>query len=146
MSKLFLIAAALLAGLAPATAKTVSISFDGFCDGMDITIDKDEQTAVESANGCSEGAGYGAGTIGKIRHSFFLEGKRLTLGVNFSGKGDTKQFLYVLSYPLMTGGNWISYYTSDGKTLIQNDTGLYTVTGTAQHAREGLRSSSEIRR
>ncbi len=144
MRKLFLIAAAFLAGAAPASAKTVSISFDGFCDGMNITIDKTEQTAVEAANGCDKGTGYGAGTIGKIKNSFFLEGRRLTLGVK---KGDSpNQYLYVLSYPLVTGGNWISYYTNDGKTLIQNDTGLYTVTDKPEQAREDLRSSSEIRR
>ncbi|MBV9569797.1 MAG: hypothetical protein JO056_00970 [Alphaproteobacteria bacterium] len=144
MRTLFFIAAALLAGAAPATAKTVSISFDGFCDGMDITIDKDQQTAVEAANGCSKGAGYGGGTIGRIKNSFFLEGKRLTLGVRKDGSQD--QFVYVLSYPLVTGGNWISFYTSDGKTLIQNDTGLYTVTDKSHSPRKGLRSTSEIHR
>jgi hypothetical protein len=143
MRKLLLTAAALLALAVPASAKTVSISFDGFCDGMKITIDKTEQTAVESANGCDKGMGYGAGTIGKIKNSFFLEGKRLTLGVRKDGSPN--QFLYVLSYPLVTGGNWISYYTTDGKTLIQNDTGLYTVTNTPMQTRAGLRSSSEIR-
>src|SRR5438105_911194 len=47
-----------------AAAKTVSISFDGLCDGMDIIVNGTDRTALETGNGCDQGAHFGAGTIG----------------------------------------------------------------------------------
>lgn len=130
------VALALCAG--PATAKTVSISFDGLCDGMDIIVDKTGQTALETGNGCDEGAHFGAGTIGKIKG----RGKAITFGVNLSGKGvDNYQYIYVISYPLVSGGSWSNFYTQDGKTMSRQVTGTYTVSGTASRQNKGARSS-----
>jgi len=123
-----------------ATAKTVSISFDGLCDGMDIIVDKNGHTALETGNGCDEGAHFGAGTIGSIRD----RGKAITFGVNLYGKGGgAYQYIYVISYPLVSGTTWTNFYTQDGKTLSKQFTGTYTVTGAASHGLKGARSSTE---
>src|SRR5579862_1063917 len=118
MKKSFLISAAVVAlaisaGSADA-AKTVSISFDGLCDGMDIIVNPSNRTALEAGNGCDQGANFGAATIGKIKG----HGNTITFGVNLHGKGvDTYQYIYVISYPFVTGASWYNFYTTDGKTL-----------------------------
>lgn len=133
------VALALCAGTA-ATAKTVSISFDGLCDGLDMIVNKDTRTAVEVGNGCDEGAHFGAGTIGKIKG----RGNAITFGVNLHGKGvDTYQYIYVISYPFVTGGAWSNFFTQDGKTISRISTGTYTVSGAAARQTGGLRSSTD---
>jgi hypothetical protein len=123
-----------------APAKTVSISFDGLCDGMDIIVNKTDRTALETGNGCDQGAHFGAGTIGKIK----LRGNVITFGVNLSAKGgDAYQYIYVISYPLVTGASWSNFYTTDGKTLSREFTGTYTVNSAASHETRGLRSSTD---
>ncbi|HTK79463.1 MAG TPA: hypothetical protein VL286_03400 [Rhizomicrobium sp.] len=122
-----------------ATAKTTSISFDGLCDGMDIVVNKTDRTALETGNGCDEGAHFGAGTIGKIK----VRGNTITFGVNLSAKGGgAYQYIYVISYPFVTGGTWSNFYTTDGKTMSRQFTGTYTVNGAARHETKGLRSST----
>ena len=69
MKKLLLLTALSMTVCVPsAFAKKVSISFDGLCDGLDIIVNKDNRTALETGNGCDEGAHFGAGTIGKIKN------------------------------------------------------------------------------
>jgi hypothetical protein len=122
-----------------ALAKTVSISFDNLCDGMDITVDKAGRTALEMGNGCDQGANFGAGTIGKIKHL----GNAITFGVNLSGKGgEAYQYIYVISYPLVTGSTWSNFYTTDGKSMSRDFVGTYTVNDGAPHKTMGLRSST----
>ena len=123
-----------------AAAKTVSISFDGLCDGMDIIVNGTDRTALETGNGCDQGAHFGAGTIGRIRG----RGNTITLGVNLSPKGgDAYQYIYVISYPLVTGSTWSNFYTTDGKTMSRQNTGTYTVTGAAARDTRGLGSSTD---
>jgi hypothetical protein len=123
-----------------AAAKTVSISFDGLCDGMDIIVNTDTRTALETGNGCDEGAHFGAGTIGKIKG----RGTAITFGVNLSAKGGgAYQYIYVISYPLVSGSTWSNFYTQDGKTLSKQFTGTYTVSGTASHQNKGTKSSTD---
>ena len=132
-------ALAMFAGSA-AVAKTVSISFDGLCDGMDIIVNTTDRTALETGNGCDQGAHFGAGTIGKIKG----RGNAITFGVNLSAKGgDAYQYIYVISYPLVTGATWSNFYTTDGKTLSREFTGTYTVSGPAARETRGLRSSTD---
>ncbi|HWA03103.1 MAG TPA: hypothetical protein VG819_06180 [Rhizomicrobium sp.] len=141
MNKLLLPAAAAAAVVlsTAAYAKTASISFDGLCDGMDISVDKTNQTALETGNGCDEGAHFGAATVGKIKD----RGKVLTFGVNLSGKGGgAYQYIYVIDYPFVTGGSWSNFYTTDGKTLSRINSGTYTV---GAPARQGGRSSTSPR-
>lgn len=145
MKKILLAGAAALVTFvgSAATAKTVSISFDGLCDGMDIIVDKTGHTALETGNGCDEGAHFGAGTIGSIKN----RGKAITFGVNLYGKGGGGyQYIYVISYPLVSGSTWTNFYTQDGKTLSKQFTGTYTVTGAAGHAAKGSRSSTGLPR
>ena len=133
------VALAICAGHA-ASAKTVSISFDNLCDGMDIIVNKTDRTALETGNGCDQGAHFGAGTIGKIRG----RGNAITFGVNLYGKGGgAYQYIYVISYPLVSGSTWSNFYTTDGKTLSREFTGTYTVNGAARHESKGLRSSTD---
>ena len=132
-------ALAICAGSA-AAAKTVSISFDGFCDGLDIIVNKTDLTALETGNGCDEGAHFGAGTIGNSK----LRGKAITFGVDLTPKGGgAYQYIFVVSYPLVTGATWSNFYTTDGKTLSQELTGTYTVNGAGAHATRGLKSSTD---
>jgi hypothetical protein len=133
--------AVLCAGHA-ATAATVSISFDNLCDGMDISVNKSNSTALETGNGCDVGANFGAGTIGKIR----ARGKVITFGVNISAKGGSGyQYIYVIDYPFVTGGSWSNFYTTDGKTMGRIGGGTYTVADTASRKTNGLKSSTDPR-
>jgi hypothetical protein len=133
-------AALMVCTASAAVAKTVSISFDNLCDGMDIIVNGTDRTALEVGNGCDAGAHFGAGTIGKIKN----RGNAITFGVNLSAKGgDAYQYIYVISYPLVTGSTWSNFYTTDGKTLSRQFTGTYTVTGGARHASSGLGSSTD---
>jgi hypothetical protein len=147
MKKLFLMAAAALAMTSTgnaAMAEAVSISFDGGCDGMDIIVNKAAHVALETGNGCDEGAHYGAGTIGKVKGA----GKAITFGINLYGKGGgAYQYIFVISYPLVTGGTWSNFYTQDGKTFTRQFSGTYTVTGGAtRHDTKGLPSFTDRRR
>jgi hypothetical protein len=144
MKTAFLIGAAALAmcaaGAAP--AKTISISFDNLCDGMDIIVDKSNATALETGNGCDQGANFGAGTIGKIKR----QGNAITFGVNLSAKGGSGyQYIYVISYPFVTGATWSNFYTTDGKTMSRDFAGTYTVNDGAPREVKGLPSSTDRR-
>jgi hypothetical protein len=142
MKSLLLVGAAALAIGAggAAAAKTVSISFDGLCDGMDIIVNKAARTALETGNGCDAGAHFGAGTIGRSRNW----GNAITLGVNLYAKGGSGyQYIYVISYPLVTGATWSNFYTTDGKTLSRIATGTYTVEDGARRQTTGFKSSTD---
>src|SRR3954468_2567723 len=132
------VALVMCAGNATA-ATTVSISFDGLCDGMDIIVDKFGRSALETGNGCDEGAHFGAGTIGRIKN----RGNTITFGVNLSAKGgEAYQYIFVISYPFVTGARWSNFYTQDGKTRSKTFSGTYTVNGGARHQINGLKSST----
>jgi hypothetical protein len=143
MKKLLLAGAAAVAMLCAshaAMANPVSISFDGGCDGMDITVLPKSHIALETGNGCDEGAHFGAGTIGKVKGT----GKAITFGINLYGKGGgAYQYIFVISYPLVTGGAWSNFYTQDGKTFVRQYSGTYTVNGAAHHSSNGHRSSTD---
>ncbi|HVU21805.1 MAG TPA: hypothetical protein VHE09_13820 [Rhizomicrobium sp.] len=125
-----------------ANAATVSISFDGLCDGMDISVNKENRTALETGNGCDLGANFGAGTIGKIKN----RGKTITFAVNLSPKGGgAYQYVYVIDYPFVTGGSWSNFYTTDGKTTGRGGGGTYTVGDGANRNTKGLKSSTDLR-
>ena len=146
MKNLLLPAAAALALMCTgnaAMAKSVSISFDGGCDGMDIIVETGTNIALETGNGCDEGAHFGAGTIGRVKGT----GKAITFGINLYGKGGgAYQYIFVISYPLFTGGTWSNFYTQDGKTFVRQYSGTYTVNDGALHGTVGSRSSTDLAR
>jgi len=124
----------------PAMAKKVSISFDGHCDGLDIILDKADRLALETGNGCDEGAHFGVGTIGRING----RGNAITFAINLSPKGgEAYQYIFVVDYPLVTGGRFTTVYTQDGETLSKEGTGTYTVNGGTRHQTKGLKSSTD---
>src|SRR4051794_22767139 len=116
-----------LAGAATA-GQSVSITFDGHDDGL--TITKKNGLYVTDGNGSRNGsyAGIGAGPV--TVKGF---GKALAVGFNpddvcqrYSG-----EYLTLLSYPLVTGGNFIVYKHEDGqKGLHVRGFGTYTVSAT----------------
>jgi hypothetical protein len=109
---------------------------------MDISVNKENRTALETGNGCDLGANFGAGTIGKIKN----RGKTITFAVNLSGKGGSAyQYVYVIDYPLVTGGSWSNFYTTDGKTTGRGGGGTYTVGGGTDRNTRGLKSSTDLR-
>ncbi len=144
MKRTLLPAAAALAMLCAgnaAMAQTVSISFDKLCDGMDITVNKTNRTALSLGNGCDEGANFGIGTMGKIKD----RGRTITLAVNLSGKGGgAYQYVYVVDYPFVTGGSWSNFYTTDGVTMSRISTGTYTVNDGTRRKTDGLKSSTDL--
>ncbi len=142
--RIFLAAATaltVLCGGSAAMAETiVSISFDGLCDGMDISANKFNRTALETGNGCDLGANFGAGTIAVIKG----RGKVITFAVNLSGKGGSAyQYVYIVDYPLVTGGSWTNFYTTDGKTMGKMGGGTYTVSDGTPRKTSGPKSSTE---
>jgi len=127
-------------GAAAAATKTASISFDGFCDGLDIIVNTTDRTALETGNGCDVGAHFGAGTIGKIKG----RGNAITFGIDLTPKGGgAYQYIFIVSYPIVTGSTWSEFYTTDGKTLLGQYTGTYTVIGAGAHVTRGLKSSTD---
>ncbi|MBV9571482.1 MAG: hypothetical protein JO056_09605 [Alphaproteobacteria bacterium] len=128
-----------------ATAKNkVSISFDGFCDGLDIILDKPGRLALETGNGCDEGAHFGLGTIGRINN----RGNAITFAINLSPKGgEAYQYIFVVDYPLVTGGKFTTVFTQDGKTLSKEGGGTYTVNPPgARRDIAGLKRLIDLRR
>jgi hypothetical protein len=51
------------------------------------------------------------------------------------------QFVFQVSYPLVTGGTWALYGTTDGVTVAELEAGTYTVEGTPSHGVRGKTSA-----
>jgi hypothetical protein len=108
--------------------ESVSITFDGHDDGL--TITKKGGLYVTEGNGARNGsyAGIGAGPVTVTGF-----GKALVVGFNpddvcqrYSG-----EYFTLLSYPLVSGGNFITYKHEDGqKSFHERGFGTYTVNAT----------------
>ena len=132
MKASFVMAAAVLvafAGGASAKSKTESISLDGHCDVLTLNIDKNVVAGTDDPN-CAQG--FGGGFIGKIKGF----GNAIVAGVQFGGEPGLQVVLRI-QYPLVTGGAWDLYGTSNGTTLTKLESGVYTVEGTAAKAPRG---------
>ena len=91
-------------------------------------------------SGFYAGVNFGAGTIAVIKG----RGKVITFAVNLSGKGGSAyQYVYVIDYPLVTGGSWTNFYTTDGKTMGKMGGGTYTVSDGTPRKASSLKSSTE---
>ncbi|HEY4115862.1 MAG TPA: hypothetical protein VGM17_17535 [Rhizomicrobium sp.] len=113
-------AAALLAlpSVASARTKTTVVSFDGYCDVVTIKV---TGSLVAGQDSCA--GGFGGGMVVKQLGG---QGKSIVAGVQFPVYAGY-QFVLQLSYPLVTGGTWTMYATTDGTELDPFEAGTYTV-------------------
>lgn len=114
MKRLILAAMALCAMTGAAGAK--SITLDGTCDRILLVPQfRPIFTSTESKK-CGD-ATDGIGTIVKTEGGRFLS-------VGARDDGDpSSQLSYLFQYPLVTGGSWTSYKTTDGKMIFESTGG-----------------------
>jgi hypothetical protein len=112
-----------------AGTKTTDISFDGFCDGMQVTVFSWHQAGT-AHTGCETGV-VGAGMEGKVKGASW-SGKTLTIGENPNFSGEI--YLWNIQYPIVSGAGWSLYSTTDGVNFGFINSGTYTVTGAADHS------------
>lgn len=114
-----------MAGAGGADARsthTTQISFDGYCDGMQITVFPWHQAGTK-VTGCR--ADVGAGMEGRLKGASW-GGKTLTIGnndPNYAGG----IVLYNIQYPLVNGGGWSLYESDDGVKFTFIHSGTYTL-------------------
>jgi hypothetical protein len=121
-----------LSGGASAKSKTETISLNGHCDVLTLNIDKSVVAGTDDPD-CAQG--FGGGFIGKIKGF----GNAIVAGVQFSGEPG-EQVVIRVQYPLVTGGDWDLWGTSNGATLTKLESGTYTVEGTAARGARGTTS------
>ena len=113
-----------------ASAATTTLTFDHACNTVTITTSGTSVNAVLGGTGCE--AGLGTGLNGKF------QGSNLTgLAVLFNG--DPASYYLVLSRPYVTGGGWTLYKTTNGINGSWSS-GTYSVSGAAEHHRQGRQS------
>lgn len=141
MNKLITIGLVVLlasASTAGARTKIYNVSFDGLCDAMTLTYDKAQVLyATLHQAGCA-GAKLHAPSSNPIPGVGIVV-KRNPCGSCGSAKdlavtdtlpddlGAPVAFIYKLEYPLLTGGAWTAYFTSDGQVLSKGASGTYTL-------------------
>jgi hypothetical protein len=109
-----------------AEAKTVSIRFVGFCNGLDITTARDKPVVKSVENGCAAGHGGGVGVLGDLKR---YSGSYYAIGENYDdGAGHyIGEEFWVVSAPLVIGGTYEGWrHKSDGR-LIKFGSGTYSV-------------------
>ncbi|HEY1615751.1 MAG TPA: hypothetical protein VGF97_18915 [Rhizomicrobium sp.] len=100
-------------------ARTVVVSFDGFCNVETITLSSKGSSMLETGDGCDENIGEGLAS--KIKHV----GKTYGFGWTSNGARGAGNDL-VFTEPFKTGGTVTIYYTTNG--ITQNVTGPITYT------------------
>jgi hypothetical protein len=108
--------AAVLLWSGTAWAATASITFDGHCDGLKIYLGSKPYMTAQ-ITGCE--SGIATGWLSK-------QGHILTFGEAPSGFPGDQTFV-VLDFPLVTGGTYHFFWTTNGKTVAGSDSGTYTV-------------------
>jgi hypothetical protein len=107
-------------------AKTVSIHFNGFCNGLDITTSTKNSLVRSVENGCAAGFGGGVGVVGNING---FSDQHYAIGENYDdGAGHyIGEEFWIVSAPLVTGGTYEGWrHKSDGR-LIKFGSGTYSV-------------------
>jgi hypothetical protein len=99
-----------------ASAASTSITFDGHCNGLKIYFGSKPYMTAQ-LTGCE--TGIATGWLSKHGHI-------LTLGETTSAFSGDQAFV-VLDFPLVTGGTYHFFWTTNGKTIAGSDTGTYTV-------------------
>lgn len=95
---------------APRAAAVVNMSLglDGFCDGIDLSIDMGSGLVTGTATGCYSHNSFG--TVGTVS----TQGVALTLGQ--SGDSPFPGLMYVIRQD----GTWSNYYEADGEMHEMN--------------------------
>ena len=102
-------------------SRVYNIRFDGYCDGMEITVTGNY--AAGRPTGCAVGQGVAVGMIGRP-----LTGtsRVLALGQNLN---DENNFvgMFLISYPLTNGGTAQLIATRNGRTIANAGTNTYSM-------------------
>jgi len=132
MRKIHLLGVALLAAsTAAASARpiTKAIRLDGYCNVYSITMS--QGTAwVQDTPTCS--GNYGGGVVGSAKGF----GKSLDLALQSASSPGVQLFL-VVSYPLVTGGTFKLYQTTDGNSFVDEVDGTYTLDASPENGPAG---------
>jgi hypothetical protein len=111
-----------------------TIQFDGLCDSVTLINDQTlELYATTHLVGCaaahapSSNPIPGFGIIVKRNPRKTTARAIAVTDTQPDGTGAPVAYATVLDYPLVTGGGWTAYATSDGKTITPVATGTYTV-------------------
>lgn len=97
---------------------TYDITFDGYCDGMNLTL-SNKYYVVGQSTGCSAGGvdeGFTATRSG-IKY----------LDISSNNSGSSWALTFIFTVPIQTGGHWTLYGTTDGVTQSFINSGTYTV-------------------
>ncbi len=120
------------------STKTVTVSFDGYCNVETITLSAKGASMIETGDGCDENIGEGAES--KIPNL----GKTYGFGwTSADARGAANDLIF--TEPFTTGGTVTIYYTTNG--ISQNIAGpiTYTVeTGARMRPRNGLKPVSSL--
>ena len=119
--------------LLAANSETVSIRFNGFCNGLDISVGKGKALVSSVENGCAAGTGGGVGVLGAIDG---YPDKQYAIGENYDdGAGHyVGEEFWIVSAPLATGGTYQGWkHRTDGK-LKMFGSGTYSVVTDASRA------------
>ncbi len=131
-----LIAFFISTGAHAANSKAVTIQFDGLCDTMTLTKDKALVLyASVHVVGCPAGRQAvpnnpipGVGIVVKRNPGSCGCGRDLAVSdTQPDALGAPVAYVTKLEYPLVTGGKWTAYATSDGAAITQVGGGTYTV-------------------
>lgn len=123
-----LVASALLLflGQADAGTKTVTISLDGLCDLITVSVqNKDLAAALETDSDGRCETFIGEGRIAKTKNP----DRVADISGNFNSN-PSEVFTLDIQYPFVTGGTWQMYETTDGIHMQVMMNGTYTVSGT----------------
>ncbi len=133
-TSLALAAAALIAtsGAVGAKTRTSVISLNGHCDVITLQIGKPLVAGADNPD-CSPQ--FGGGLVGNVKGF----GGAIVAGVQSPDVPGT-QYVLQIAYPLLTGGAWLLYTTTDGISLKKVESGTYTVQGTATRGSTGVSS------
>jgi hypothetical protein len=131
------VAAAAFCAVGPAHAATVSIHFNGFCNGLNITTAAHHIVSTVE-NGCAAGFGGGVGVLGTIDG---IPGKHYSIGENYDdgdGSYGGEEF-WTLSAPLVSGGTYVGWRHKSCCGLVKFASGTYSVIGAAGSPSDGPR-------
>ncbi|HEX3943340.1 MAG TPA: hypothetical protein VHW69_04565 [Rhizomicrobium sp.] len=117
-----------------AKTKTFDMTFDGFCDGMNLTL-SNKVYIVGQSTGCSSGVDEGfLAKRGNINPYF---------DISSNNNGGDQALTYVFDDPRSANHGWCVYNTTDGVTQNVINCGTYTLGG---RARRGAFPSSRYTR